>query len=175
MGAGHGVLPNLKDQFLRGGASGQVGQTAQDSTREHYHGQPQHTHSVGTTLTSTAVSGTAAPQYFQDRHTGMNMSGSYNVYWPGAGIYRITNSVWATNPETSIGISYGYAVGDATYHYTDSSSAVTAAVNNGSSSGTAASSGGDNTYKNSNSDGTNGGSETAPQHIRVRYLIRALP
>lgn len=170
-----GVLPNLKDQFLRGGASGQVGQTAQDSTREHYHGQPQHTHSVGTTLTSTAVSGTAAPQYFQDRHTGMNMSGSYNVYWPGAGIYRITNSVWATNPETSIGISYGYAVGDATYHYTDSSSAVTAAVNNGSSSGTAASSGGDNTYKNSNSDGTNGGSETAPQHIRVRYLIRALP
>ena len=30
-----GVLPNLKDQFLRGGTSGQVGQTAQDSTREH--------------------------------------------------------------------------------------------------------------------------------------------
>ena len=105
----------------------------------------------------------------------MNMSGSYNVYWPGAGIYRITNSVWATNPETSIGISYGYGVGDATYHYTEGSSAVTASVNNGSASGTAASSGGDNTYKNSNSDGTNGGSETAPKHIRVRYLIRALP
>ena len=170
-----GVLPNLKDQFLRGGTSGQVGQTAQDSTREHYHGQPPHTHAVGTTLTSTAVTGTAAPQYFQDRHTGMNMSGSYNVYWPGAGIYRITNDVWSTSPDTSIGISYGYAVGDATYHYTESSSSVTAAVNNGSASGTASSSGGDNTYKNSNSDGTNGGNETAPKHIRVRYLIRALP
>ena len=170
-----GVLPNLKDQFLRGGTSGQVGQTAQDSTREHYHGQPQHTHAVGTTLTSTAVSGTAAPQYFQDRHTGMNMSGGHDVYWPGAGIYRLTNDVWSTSPDTSIGISYGYAVGDATYHYTDGSSAVAASVNNGSASGTASSSGGDNTYKNSNSDGTNGGSETAPRHIRVRYLIRALP
>ena len=170
-----GVLPNLKDQFLRGGTSAQVGQTVQDSTREHYHGQPSHTHSVGTMLTSTAVSGNAAPQYFQDRHTGMNMSESHNVYWPGAGLYRFTNSVWATNPETSIGISYGYGVGDATYHYTEGSSAVAASVNNGSASGTAASSGGDNTYKNSNSDGTNGGSETAPKHIRVRYLIRALP
>ncbi|QTO39698.1 phage tail protein [Desulfovibrio desulfuricans] len=61
-----GVLPNLKDQFLRGGTSGQVGQMVQDSTREHYHAQPPHTHSFNGHLTSGSISGTAAGQSFKD-------------------------------------------------------------------------------------------------------------
>ena len=64
---------------------------------------------------------------------------------------------------------------DQTVHSTQGPSSVSANVVSGSATGIAIASGGDNTYKNSNSDGTTGGTETAPKHIRVRYLIRALP
>ena len=41
-----GVLPNLKDQFLRGGTSAQVGQVFTDTIRSHVHGQAAHSHTV---------------------------------------------------------------------------------------------------------------------------------
>ena len=170
-----GVLPNLKDQFLRGGTSGQVGQTVQDSTREHYHGQPQHTHSVGTSLTSTAVTGSAAAQIISDNHTGIFSSG------PGASVsqvYSISGSDVGDHGSHYHSLIFGtpyYFRLDQTVHSTQGPSSVTANVVNGSATGIANPSGGDNTYKNSNSDGTIGGAETAPRNIRVRYLIRALP
>ena len=170
-----GVLPILKDQFLRGGTSAQVGQIAQDSTREHYHGQPSHTHTVGTALTSTAVSGSAAAQAISDNHTGIFSSG------PGASVsqvYSISGSDVGDHGSHYHSLIFGtpyYFRLDQTVHSTQGPSSVTANVVNGSATGIASPSGGDNTYKNSNSDGTTGGGETAPKHIRVRYLIRALP
>ena len=170
-----GVLPNLKDQFLRGGTSAQVGQTAQDSTREHYHGQPPHTHAVGTVLTSTAVSGSAAAQAISDNHTGIFSSG------PGASVsqvYSISGSDVGDHGSHYHSLIFEtpyYFRLDQTVHSTQGPSSVTANVVNGSATGIANPSGGDNTYKNSNSDGTIGGAETAPRNIRVRYLIRALP
>ena len=170
-----GVLPNLKDQFLRGGTSGQVGQTAQDSTREHYHGQPQHTHSVGTSLTSTAVTGSAAAQIISDNHTGIFSSGPGPEVKP---VYGMDGSEVADHGTHYHYLLYGtpyYFRLDQTVHSTQGPSSVSANVVSGSATGIAIASGGDNTYKNSNSDGTTGGTETAPKHIRVRYLIRALP
>ena len=170
-----GVLPNLKDQFLRGGTSAQVGQTAQDSTREHYHGQPQHTHSVGTSLTSTAVTGSAAAQIISDNHTGIFSSGPGPEVKP---VYGMDGSEVADHGTHYHYLLYGtpyYFRLDQTVHSTQGPSSVSANVVSGSATGIAIASGGDNTYKNSNSDGTIGGTETAPKHIRVRYLIRALP
>lgn len=149
-----GVLPNLKDQFLRGGTSGQVGQTAQDSTREHYHGQPPHTHNFSGYLVSGAISGTASPQAYTDMWTDI-----------GHGGYSLKEGDLS---------ELGHQVRDSSSRYT-SGGTVSGSVTNTSVAGSISSSGGDNTYKNSNTDGTTGGSETAPQHIRVRYLIRALP
>lgn len=149
-----GVLPNLKDQFLRGGTPGQVGQTAQDSTREHYHGQPSHTHSFNGYLVSGAVSGTASSQAYADMWTDI-----------GHGGYSLKEGDLS---------ELGHQVRDSSSRYT-SGGTISGSVVNTAVAGTVFSSGGDNTYKNSNSDGTAGGSETAPQHTRVRYLIRALP
>lgn len=175
-----GRVPDLRDQFLRGGTPAQVGQTAQDSVRSHYHSQPPHTHSVGTQLTSTAVSGSAAAQTFQDRHTAGGQWGpSGGAPWPGSGASRYVVdtilSISGENVSGNLDVFYAYMTGDYTVHETNGPSSVTAHVNNGSATGTAYAGGGDNTYANSNSDGTTGGAETAPQHIRVRYLIRARP
>ena len=149
-----GVLPNLKDQFLRGGTSGQVGQTAQDSTREHYHGQPPHTHNFSGDLTSGAISGTASSQAYTDMWTDI-----------GHGGYSLKEGDLS---------ELGHQVRDSSSRYT-SGGTISGSVVNTAVAGTISASGGDNTSRNSNSDGTSGGSETAPQHIRVRYLIRALP
>jgi len=149
-----GVLPNLKDQFLRGGTSGQVGQTAQDSTRDHYHGQPPHTHNFSGYLTSGAISGTASSQAYTDMWTDI-----------GHGGYSLKEGDLS---------ELGHQVRDSSNRYT-SGGTISGNVVNTAVDGSISSSGGDNTYKNFNSDGTTGGSETAPKHIRVRYLIRALP
>ena len=149
-----GVLPNLKDQFLRGGTSGQVGQMAHDSTREHYHGQPPHTHSFNGYLVSGAISGSASSQAYADMWTDI-----------GHGGYSLKEGDLS---------ELGHQVRDSSSRYT-SGGTISGSVVNTAVAGTISASGGDNTSRNSNSDGTSGGSETAPQHIRVRYLIRALP
>lgn len=145
---------------------------ANDTTRSHYHGQPAHTHSVGTQLSSTAVSGSAAAQTFQDRHTAGGLYSGTPPAWPGSGSAEYVAWVSGSGVEDRV---MAYMGGDFTYHQTEGPSAVSGNLINGSATGTAHSSGADNTYQNSNSDGTTGGSETAPQHTRVRYLIRALP
>ena len=163
-----GILPNLKDQFLRGGTSGQVGQMVQDSTREHYHGQPPHTHSFNGHLTSGSISGTAAGQSFKDFYTRTD------YYGVSPYVADVTIDVSGDGVSFSYGVSKGYIRTDEKNNKANDS-VVAGNVNDTSVVGVLSASGGDNTYKNSNSDGTNGGSETAPQHIRVRYLIRALP
>ena len=157
-----GVLPNLKDQFLRGGTSGQVGQTAQDSTREHYHGQPPHTHSFSGSLVSSAITGTASPQLYLDAKAGLN---------PGGGVHSVVTSVGG---EGVSWVNISVLIADAYPAYT-AGGTISGNVTNTLVTGSNSFSGADNTYQNSNSDGTTGGSETAPKHIRVRYLIRALP
>ena len=149
-----GVLPDLRDEFLRGGTLAQIGQKAQDTTREHIHGQPPHTHNFNGYLVSGAISGTASSQSYTDMWTDI-----------GHGGYSLKEGDLS---------ELGHQVRDSTARYT-SGGTISGSVVNTSVAGTLSASGGDNTYKNSNSDGTTGGSETAPKHIRVRYLIRALP
>lgn len=64
-----GRVPDLRDQFLRGGTPAQVGQTAQDSVRSHYHSQPPHTNNFSGHLVSGAISGTASRQAYTDMWT----------------------------------------------------------------------------------------------------------
>ena len=162
-----GVLPDLRDEFLRGGTLAQIGQTAQDTTREHIHGQPPHTHSFNGSLVSGAISGTASGQTYSDFFT--KTSFSY-----GSSSYLTNVNIYGHDADVTLSLDRGYIQPDTVYK-TANSSAIAGNINNTSVAGTLSASGGDNTYKNSNSDGTTGGIETAPKHIRVRYLIRALP
>ena len=164
-----GVLPNLKDQFLRGGTSGQVGQTALDTTRSHLHSIPQHSHTVSGTASSQNVAvggqnvnGTAAGQQYWNSRTWIDDHGSTGY----AGYLGLIPLGDGAN-----GVTYVGAVND---YNTATSSTVTGVT----SSNTFTTTGGTITgVTNAVSQSTNltGQSETAPQHIRVRYLIRALP
>ena len=164
-----GVLPNLKDQFLRGGNSGQVGQTALDTTRSHLHGIPPHSHTVSGTASSQNVAvggqnvnGTAAGQQYWNSRTWIDDHGSTGY----AGYLGLIPLGDGAN-----GVTYVGAVND---YNTATSSPVTGVT----SSNTFTTTGGTITgVTNVVSQSTNltGQSETAPQHIRVRYLIRALP
>ena len=163
-----GVLPNLKDQFLRGGTSGQVGQTAQDTTRSHLHGIPPHSHTVSGTASAQNVSvggqsvnGTAAGQQYLWDHTWI-AAGSYTAEPGYAGSFVVGDGLGVE----SFG-SYGKML-----------TATPSSVTGVTSSNNFTTSGGSITgITNSVSQNTNytGEVETAPQHIRVRYLIRALP
>ena len=164
-----GILPNLKDQFLRGGTSGQVGQTALDTTRSHLHSIPQHSHTVSGTASSQNVAvggqnvnGTAAGQQYWNSRTWIDDHGSTGY----AGYLGLIPLGDGAN-----GVTYVGAVND---YNTATSSTVTGVT----SSNTFTTTGGTITgVTNAVSQSTNltGQSETAPQHIRVRYLIRALP
>ena len=163
-----GVLPNLKDQFLRGGTSGQVGQAAQDSTRSHLHAIPPHSHTVSGTASAQNVSvggqsvnGTAAGQQYLWDHTWI-AAGSYTAEPGYAGSFGVGDGLGIE----SFG-SYGKLL-----------TATPSVVTGLTSSNIFTTSGGTITgVTNAVSQNTNftGQSETAPQHIRVRYLIRALP
>lgn len=146
--------PNYTNQFLRGGPSSQVGQIVADSTRSHYHGQPTHTHTFNGHLISGAISGSASAQAYTDMWTEI-----------GHGGFSLKEG------ELS---ELGHRVRDSSNRYT-SGGTISGHVTNTTVAGSLSLSGDDNTYQNSNSDGTIGGTETAPQHTRVRYLIRALP
>ena len=163
-----GVLPNLKDQFLRGGTSGQVGQTAQDTTRSHLHGIPPHSHTVSGTASAQNVSvggqsvnGTAAGQQYLWDHTWI-AAGSYTAEPGYAGSFVVGDGLGVE----SFG-SYGKML-----------TATPSTVTGVTSSNNFTTSGGTITgITSSVTQNTNytGDDETAPQHIRVRYLIRAFP
>lgn len=149
-----GRIPNLHNQFMRGGTLAQVGQTMADSTRSHYHQQPSHTHTFNGHLVSGAISGTASAQAYTDMWTEI-----------GYGGFPLKEGDLS---------ELGHRVRDSSNRYTSGGS-ISGSVANTSVAGSLSLSGGDNTYQNTNSDGSTGGAETAPQHIRVRYLIRTLP
>ena len=163
-----GVLPSLNDQFLRGGTSGQVGQTALDTTRSHLHGIPSHSHTVSGSASAQNVSvggqsvyGTAAGQQYLWDHTWI-AAGSYTAEPGYAGSFVVGDGLGVE----SFG-SYGKML-----------TATPSSVTGVTSSNNFTTSGGSITgITNSVSQNTNytGEVETAPQHIRVRYLIRALP
>ena len=163
-----GVLPSLNDQFLRGGTSGQVGQTALDTTRSHLHGIPSHSHTVSGSASAQNVSvggqsvyGTAAGQQYLWDHTWI-AAGSYTAEPGYAGSFVVGDGLGIE----SFG-SYGKLL-----------TATPSVVTGLTSSNIFTTSGGTITgVTNAVSQNTNftGQSETAPQHIRVRYLIRALP
>ena len=164
-----GVLPNLKDQFLRGGTSAQVGQIAQDTTRSHLHSIPSHSHTVSGTASAQNVSvggqsvnGTAAGQQYLENHTWISSA----ISEPGLG-----GSFLASTSTEGTYLVY-------TGSHRTVNTATPSTVTGVTSSNTFTTSGGTITgVTNAVSQNTNltGQSETAPQHIRVRYLIRALP
>lgn len=159
-------VPNYNNQqFLRGSTNG-AGRAVADSTRSHTHGQPSHSHGFSMALSSTSVTGKAAAQRFQDRHTAINGSSSNVVDWPGAGAVEIVRDVYVGGPDVTFSFSNGFAVGDATYHDTEGPSSVSGNVVNGTVSGTIYQSGADETY-------ATGGTETAPQHVLVKFIIKA--
>lgn len=146
-------MPDLRGQFLRGIKTGYaIGQKVGNTLGRHNHTQPAHTHSFSGQLASTALSGTAEGQRYQ-----------YNMTWiqidsPGAGG---GGSGW-NSADTGRRV---YATSTAPWSQAQSS-AVTGRLDNGRVNGTIGSGGGDPT------DYT-GGTETAPDHLYVRYLIRA--
>ena len=147
-----GRVPDLRNQFLRGGTVAQVGQKVADTTRSHYHAQPTHTHAVS--VGGLGVSGTAAGQRYQYNMTWIAPGYGGSAGWldgEGQPMYAWSEAPWSTAQPSSVSGTTGW---------------------NTFTTGTA---GGENTYQNSNNDGTTGGAETAPQHVRVRYLIRAMP
>ena len=179
-------VPDYRGRFLRGLQSGHsVGQTVANSLKSHNHTQPTHTHSFSGQLVSTALSGTAAGQRYSST-ASLSVSGTaagqrYSddaVLWTtnyynaadvsgGSGPIRSSNirSNISTKTASSSTIS-GTAKG--TVSGTAQASSVSGNLQNGTVSGTIGAGGGAPT------DYT-GSSETAPDHIYVRCLIRAKP
>ncbi len=152
------TVPDYRGRFLRGVSSGHfVGEKVANSIKSHNHTQPAHTHSFSGQLVSTALSGTAAGQRYLDEWTGIGGSGSGDT---GPVVRRVYGLEGITT-ETD------WTYKDSNYKYANSSS-VSGNLKNGTVAGTIGQGGGDPT------DYT-GGSETAPDHIYVRCLIRAKP
>ena len=145
-------VPDLRGQFLRGIRDGYtLGQKVGNTLGRHNHTQPVHTHSFSGQLASTALSGTAAGQSFNDTKAGISRSPIQD------GTHKVVTS--ADNAYV------GYLFADSVRNKAESSS-VTGRLDNGRVNGTIASGGGDPT------DYT-GDDETAPDHLYVHYLIRA--
>ena len=179
-------VPDYRGRFLRGIQSGHfVGETVANSLQSHNHTQPMHTHSFSGQLVSTALSGTAAGQKYSST-VSLSVSGTAagqrysdsGILWTtnyydaadvsgGSGPIRSSHISSNTTTKTASSSSVsGSAKG--TVSGTANASSVSGNLLNGTVSGTIGAGGGDPT------DYT-GGSETAPDHIYVRCLIRAKP
>ena len=166
-----GVLPDLRDEFLRGGSVAQIGQKTQDSIKSHLHSVPPHSHTVSGTASAQnvsvggqSVSGTAAGQQYIFDHTWI----SHYIAEPGyAGNFPIPLSA----KDLVTGLEY---MGSYSEVRTATSSTVTGITANNTFTTSGGTITGITNAVSQNTDST-GESETAPKHIRVRYLIRALP
>lgn len=237
------AVPNYNNnQFLRGSKSG-IGQSYEDSTRSHTHGQPTHSHGFALSLGSTEITGTAAGQKYYDmksgympQETGPTVYGSEGFKQHVSGIFgnldgvdqpifldteiKVSGSTASGTLSGSTGgagsHSHGVIVsgGEAgtLYGGTDSSgshshtasvsgslnvsvpnvevkqkkgkwiidggesvastSAISDSLVNGSISGEIYQSGVDQTYENEDNRGNQGGSETAPMHTKVKFIIK---
>jgi len=146
---GGGAVPNYNNQFLRGTTnSGLVGTQVADTIRSHTVSVPGQNAPVSGNLNSTGLSGTAGGQHFT---------------------YQATNSAGAIVMTSAEGGTVGWADYNNSNYTADgwtSSSSVSGALNSGALTGTA--------YVSAQTGTYNGGSETAPVHTMVRYLIRAV-
>ena len=179
-------VPDYRGRFLRGLQSGHsVGQTVANSIKSHNHSQPTHTHSFSGQLVSTALSGTAAGQRYSST-ASLSVSGTaagqrYSddaVLWTtnyynaadvsgGSGPIRSSNIRSNISTKTASSSTISGTAKD-TVSGTAQASSVSGNLQNGTVSGTIGAGGGAPT------DYT-GSSETAPDHIYVRCLIRAKP
>lgn len=178
--------PDYRDQFLRGGDTGQVGQVAADSTRSHAHQMDQHSHTV---------SGTADKQSYNSPAAGGGGGTFTRAPAASARYSYICHEIWGegsmiidtnTAPynyrgylianvcpgnycaETHMGSIYGSGNFLSENTLVGGGASVTAYTSGGSITGITDQGGPTSTY-------AYGDAETAPQHTRVRYLIRALP
>ena len=165
-----GVLPDLRDEFLRGGTLAQIGQKTQDSIKSHLHSVPPHSHTVSGTASAQnvsvggqSVSGTAAGQQYLWDHTWLAQYISEPGY--GGGAFPVPISTEGTTLEY---------MGSYSEVRTATSSTVTGVTSSNTFTTTGGSITGITNTVGQNTNST-GESETAPKHIRVRYLIRALP
>ena len=150
-------VPDYRGRFLRGLQSGHsVGETVANTLKSHNHTQPAHTHTFSGQLVSTALSGTAAGQSYLDRHMEAARS---PISGSGGGTAAAT---YVSGSE--YGIDYFFAANNS--YRTANASTVSGSLRNGSVSGTIGANGG-------NPTNYTGDSETAPDHIYVRCLIRA--
>ncbi|QAZ66132.1 phage tail protein [Solidesulfovibrio carbinolicus] len=142
-------VPNYGDQFLRGTTTlSLVGTKVSDSIRSHTVYVPGQNAPVSGNLNSTGLSGSASPQsYSYQAVTGSQTVLTWVDGVPNLGQTQSPNMGWS-NGSTSGG-------------------SVSGSLNSGSLTGTA--------YVSSQTGTYAGGSETAPVHTRVRYLIRAVP
>ena len=166
-------LPDYRGRFLRGASSGHsVGQTVANSIKSHNHTQPAHTHSFSGQLVSTALSGTAAGQRYTDSHTGLDGRGTQSGPEPSVSFgIQYVSGVSVSGEGVTASVSYGNRQQNAwlaTRNKTANSSSVSGNLRNGTVSGSIGRGGDDPT------DYT-GSTETAPDHIYVRCLIRAKP
>lgn len=146
---GGGAVPNYNNQFLRGTTTaGLVGTQVADTIRSHTVSVPGQNAPVSANLNSTGVSGSASPQSFSYQAT--NPSGA-----------AVINSA----PMATVGWE-NYNISNFTAGGSTSGGSISGSVNNSAVSGTAFVSAQTGTYA--------GGTETAPVHTRVRYLIRAI-
>lgn len=142
-------IPNYNGQFLRGtNTAGLVGTQVSDTIRSHTVSVPGQNAPVSGGLNSTSLGGSASPQSFS---------------------YQATNSAGAV----VITSAPGGTVGGADYNNSNftaggwtSGGGISGSLNSGSLTGTA--------YVSAQTGTYSGGSETAPVHTRVRYLIRAV-
>lgn len=237
------VIPNYNNnQFLRGSKSN-VGQSYEDSTRSHTHGQPTHSHGFALSLGSTEITGTAEGQKYFDMKSGVGEKSDAGVQGSsefiehvngifGSGVGGLVAPIYG---ETKVEVSESKATGNISgntggagshshgvtvsggengtlYGGTDSSgshshnvnlsanlnvaapkvkveqkerkwiidggesvaksSSVSGSLVNGSISGEIYQSGGDQTYENEDNRGNQGGSETAPMHTKVKFIIK---
>lgn len=174
-------VPDMRNQFMRGGTASQVGQVAADSMRSHAHAIDQHTHAVSGNTSVTYSKETGNPKEWVRLEFGSNNYFYYNL-----------SATTVTNPiDSSMYLHYGnvssrtmgsdnqvysqygdglngmesYDTHKMSIPYKRYSENHTAS---GAVNGVAHASGPTATH-------ATGSAETAPQHIRVRYLIRALP
>lgn len=164
-------VPDYRGRFLRTVSSGHsVGEKVANSIKNHNHTQPTHTHSFSGQLVSTALSGTAAGQRYTDNHTGIDGRwGTTGPEWSESFGISYVADVYVSGEGVNFSVTRDFKRQTSwldTRTKTASSSSVTGSLRNGTVSGSIGAGGGNPT------DYT-GSEETAPDHIYVRYFIRA--
>lgn len=156
-------VPNYTNQFLRGGIASQVGQTVADSIRGHDHGYIASNTEKSLSYVASVTGGAGG--------SGGEIWNCFVQVQEGCGHTYGGYSYVAVTDETGKDIRTGCM--DVTLYprctsaggVSGGSSSVESVIGSSIVSGALA----------NKTTSSYGGAETAPQHIRVRYLIRALP